>query len=293
MPALTRDLNRFEKARAAYERCLEWARKNGKDAELAATLNNLGNLDRGQDRMEEARKEFAEALQTYRELAQKNPETYLPDVATTLNNLGVLDATRAGWRRPQGIQRRCRSPRAGAEKPEPIALRSETLNNLGILDSDQNRMEEARKEFAEALQIRRELAQKNPETYRPDVAMTLNNLGILDRDQGRMEEARKEFEEALQIYRELAQKNPETYRPDVAKTLNNLGVLDRDQGRMEEARKEYAEALQIRRELAQKNPETYLPDVAETLNNLGVLDRDQGRMEEARKEYAEALQISP
>ena len=69
-------------------------------------------------------------------------------------------------------------------------------------------MEEARKELREALQIRRELAQKNPETYRPDVAETLNNLGILDRDQGRMEEARKEFAEALQIRRELALKNP-------------------------------------------------------------------------------------
>jgi len=84
-------------------------------------------------------------------------------------------------------------------------------------------MEEARKEFAEALQTYRELAQKNPETYQPDVALTLNNLGILDRDQGRMEEARKEFAEALQTYRELAQKNPETYQPDVVRTLNNLG----------------------------------------------------------------------
>jgi hypothetical protein len=32
-----------------------------------------------------------------------------------------------------------------------------TLNNLGILDREQGRMEEARKEYAEALQIRREL----------------------------------------------------------------------------------------------------------------------------------------
>src|SRR5258708_4046600 len=69
-------------------------------------------------------------------------------------------------------------------------------------------------------------AQKNPETYRPDVAATLNNLVILNRDQGRMEEARQELAEALQTYRELAQKNPETYRPDVAQTLNNLGILD-------------------------------------------------------------------
>jgi tetratricopeptide (TPR) repeat protein len=241
------NLHRFEQAKAAYGRCLEWARKNGKDGELSTTLNNLAVLDSDQGRMEEARKEFAEALQTYRDLAQKNPETYRRYVATMVNNLGVLD-------------------------------------------SDQGRMEEARKEFAEALQIRRELAQKNSEIYRPDVAATLNNLGVLDSDQGRMEEARKEFAEALQTYRDLAQKNPETYRPDAARTLNNVGILDRDQSRMEEARKEYAEALQTYREFAQKNPETYRPDAAATLNNMGILDRDQGRMEEARQEYAEALQ---
>ena len=100
----------------------------------------------------------------------------------------------------------------------------------------------------------RELAQKNPETYLPYVALTLNNLGNLDRDQNRMEEARKEFEEALQIRRELAQKNPETYLPDVAMTLNNLGVVNGDQNRMEEARKAYEEALKTYRELAHEEP---------------------------------------
>ena len=159
-----------------------------------------------------------------------------------------------------------------------------------ILSLDQGRLEEVRKEFAETLQIYREVAQKNQETYRPDVARTLNNLAILDGRQGRMEGARKEFAEALQIYRELAQKNQETYRPDVATTLNNLGNVDLDQGRLEEARKEFAEALQTRRELAQKNAELYRPFVARTLNNLAILDRRQGRIGEARKEFSEALQ---
>jgi tetratricopeptide (TPR) repeat protein len=139
----SQNLNRFEKARVAYGHCLEWARKNGKNAELAETLNNLGNLDSDQGRMQEARQEFGEALQIRRELAQKNPETYRPAVAAT-------------------------------------------LNNLGNLDSGQGRMQEARQEYAEALQTSRELAQKNPETYRPDVAGTLNNLGVLDSGQGRM-----------------------------------------------------------------------------------------------------------
>jgi hypothetical protein len=37
-------------------------------------------------------KAYDEALKIYRELAQKNPDRYLPYVATTLNNLGILDS---------------------------------------------------------------------------------------------------------------------------------------------------------------------------------------------------------
>jgi len=59
---------------------------------VAMTLNNLGNLDRHEKRMAEARKEYEEALLTYRELAARNPDTYLPKVAMTLNNLGLLDS---------------------------------------------------------------------------------------------------------------------------------------------------------------------------------------------------------
>ena len=40
--------------------------------------------------MEEAEEACREALSTYRELAQANPEAYLPYVATTLNNLANL-----------------------------------------------------------------------------------------------------------------------------------------------------------------------------------------------------------
>jgi tetratricopeptide (TPR) repeat protein len=41
--------------------------------------------------MAEERPENAEALQIYRRLATNSPDTYLPDVANTLNNLAVLD----------------------------------------------------------------------------------------------------------------------------------------------------------------------------------------------------------
>jgi tetratricopeptide (TPR) repeat protein len=128
-----------------------------------------------------------------------------------------------------------------------------TLNNLGMLHSQQQRMEEARKECKEALKINRELDQKNTQTCLPDVAMMLNNPGMLPSPQHRMEEARK-GKEALKINRELDQKNTQTCLPDVAMMLNNLGMLHSPQHRMEGARKEYKEALKIDRELTQKNP---------------------------------------
>jgi tetratricopeptide (TPR) repeat protein len=48
-------------------------------------------LDTEQKRMDEARLHYEEALQSYRELAQQNPAAYLPDMATTLNEIGNLD----------------------------------------------------------------------------------------------------------------------------------------------------------------------------------------------------------
>src|SRR5438046_441177 len=85
-----------------------------------------------------------------------------------------------------------------------------------VLNSEQSRMEETRKEHEEALKTYRELAEKEPDTYLPEVAKTLNNLGIVDSAQNRAEEARKAFAEALKIYRELVRKKPESYLPDVA-----------------------------------------------------------------------------
>jgi hypothetical protein len=43
--------------------------------------------------------------------------------------------------------------------------------------ADLNAYDQAEGAYAEALEIRKRLAQTNPERYEPDVAMTQNNLG--------------------------------------------------------------------------------------------------------------------
>jgi Tfp pilus assembly protein PilF len=58
--------------------CLELARKSGSVADAATTLNNLGNLDWKQNRMEEARKAYEEALKIYVDFAKTDPDQFSP-----------------------------------------------------------------------------------------------------------------------------------------------------------------------------------------------------------------------
>jgi tetratricopeptide (TPR) repeat protein len=99
-----------------------------------------------------------------------------------------------------------------------------TLNNLAILYCDTQRMGEAEKAYQEALSIRRQLAQANPEAYHPDVAMTLNNLALLYSGTQRMGEAEKALTEALTLRIELARKNPAAHVRELVVGILNLGL---------------------------------------------------------------------
>jgi tetratricopeptide (TPR) repeat protein len=119
--------------------------------------------------------------------------------------------------------------------PEPYLTHvAITLNNLGIFDKE-NQLNEARKEYEEALNIYHELAEKEPETYLSYVAATLNNLGILDRAQNQLEEARKAFEEALNIYKSLAKQDPDQFSPLVEQVKKLLKHLPNQAGALKKS----------------------------------------------------------
>ena len=181
------------------------------------------------------------------------------------------------------------------EKALPLSAnespKSDLLNNLGILYSDNQRFAEAKAAYDEALTIRRQLAQQNPLAYLPNVAMTLNNLGLLYSDTSRPKQAEEAYDEGLGIYWGLAKVNPATYLPYVATTLNNLAVLYGANKRFAEAEAAFDGALTIRQQLAQQNPSAYLPHVATTLNNLANLYSNTSRPERADEAYDEGLGI--
>ncbi len=238
---------------------------------------------------------YNKALKLYRKLAIENPATYLPNVSTTLNNLGVLHSDKNEFPKALNKYKEALQIRRELAKENPATYLPNvaiSLNNLALLQKTKNEFLPALEKYQEALKIYRKLAKEKPKAYLPGIAMTLNNLGLLHADKNEFLPALENYEGAIQIYRELAKENPRTYLPDIAMTLNNLGILHSYKNEFLPALDKYEEALKIRRKLAKENPETYLPDVAMTLNNLANLQKAKNEFLPALEKYQEALKIN-
>ena len=283
--------NKNYEATAYYERALALAQT----LELIATFqNNLGLLYRANQKMPQAEGAYNEALKIYRQLADNNPDAFLPGLANILNNLGNYYRANQKMSQAEGaynealiIKRQLADKNPDTFLPEL----SNTLNDLGLYYYTNQKMPQAEVIFNEALKIRRQLADNNPDAFLPDIATTLNNLGAYYYANQKMPQAEGAYNEALKIKRQLADKNPDAFLPDVAGTLNNMGVLYYVNQEMSQAEGAYNEALKIFRQLAEKNPDAFLPDLAETLNNLGAYFYANQKTPQAEAAYNEALNI--
>jgi len=115
--------------------------------------------------------------------------------------------------------------RFGSELDAPT--RAMTLNNLGLLQSDKNEFDDALKSYKEALEIYRKLAQANPQTYLPNVAVTLINLSIFyQKCQPDKDVSVQYATEALKILTPFLGKAPYTqrYAQSARQVLQDWGV---------------------------------------------------------------------
>ena len=86
----------FADALKSYQEALEIYRKlvqsNPHDhlSDIAAMLNNLGNLQYQKNELDDALKSYQEALEVRRKLVRLHPQGDSSDLAGTLNNLAAL-----------------------------------------------------------------------------------------------------------------------------------------------------------------------------------------------------------
>ena len=254
---------------------------------LAYRLMNAGHHRRALDSNQEA-------VTIYRGLADVDPVAYLPDLAGSLNALGLVlsrlgrrEAALGPSREAVTIGKQLAEADVGADLPG-LAL---ALSNLGLLLSRLGRWEEALGPSEEAARMYRRLIEVNPDAHLFNFADSLNNLGLALVDLGRREEALATNREAVTIRRRLAETNPSQHLPYLAVSLNNLGVGLQRLGRWEEAVAPGQEAVTINRRLAKANPTEYLPELAMALTNFGLLLARLARQEQALATNDEAVQV--
>ena len=292
-------IREYDKAEQYYLQCLEKHRLSEKEnpkvhlAEIAGILNRLAFLHRVVNEHAMSLKEYDEALEIYRTLAEENP-VYLVDVARTLSGLGILH--RVTNEQQQALEKynealKINRQLAAENQKEYSADLAQTLNHSGVLYWNFKEYAKAQEALEEALAIRKNLAIENPKDYIDVVAQTLNNLAILYADMEQYAKALDAYEEALGIYRKSAAENPKAYSVRVARTLGNLAALHTNTKEYTKSSEEYNEVLEIYKRLAIENKKAYLVYVARTLRNLAFLHAEMEEYEKAAKEYKDALEI--
>ena len=256
----------FSTAEALFRRALKITEQSyGPDHPNVATgLNNLAELLRATNRLDEAEHLYRRALEI--DEASHGPDH--PNVAIRLNNLaGLLRATNRFDEAEPLYRQALKIDEASHGTDHPNFAVG--LNNLAELLRATNRLDEAEPVIRRALSI--DEASYGPD--HPTVAVGLNNLAELLRATNRLDEAEPLYRRALSIDETSYGPN----HPSVATSLNNLAELLRATNRRDEAEPIIRRALKI-------DEASYGPDhplVATRLNNLANLLARSERLAEA------------
>lgn len=244
-------------------------------ADLATSINSLGNMCRLTAEYAQARRLFERAL-AIREQTLGFDHVRTAGAANNLGNVlldqGELETAAALFQRAGDSFQRALGP----EHPNV----AQCLGNLAIVKRELGEYTEARDLNERALSIRERAL--GPE--HPAVAQTLNNLANVYRSLGDYPRSRSLLERALTIEeRTLGAEHPE-----VANGLNSLATVLEEMGDLASARPLHQRALALRESVLGAEH----PDHAQSLANLAILDWKSGDVAAAIPRYERAVAIT-
>ena len=143
----------------------------------------------------------------------------------------------------------------------------------------QDRIEEARKHYYEALIIAKKMNNARLE------AIIIGNFGNLHLDQGEYFESIKRYNEARKIF------STEDYKLGEARMLNGIGAINSQIGNNDIALVHYEKALNIYKELDTKNISYPILNSTTILMNIGLLYTKDNLLIKAEASFLEALKI--
>ncbi len=264
----------YSKATGVLQAAANAARKSGNAEDILKTnLALAANLYANSD-YDASRKLYQSSLHDAQTLYGESH----PTIAEALTGLGDSEAALGDNDAADGHLSKALAMDI-ALHGEQSAQTAATLNSLGMLRFQQNRLADAEPVFKRALDIRRSLF--GPRNS--DVAATLINLGAVQYQRGDYQDAEATYEQALPIYRAVYGNE----HPQVAVLLNNIGRSQLMGNRLAEAQTTLDQALAIDRRFLPKDDDQLVPP----LNSLGMIALARGDANGAQPLLEEALRI--
>ncbi|HSL69366.1 MAG TPA: tetratricopeptide repeat protein, partial [Longimicrobiales bacterium] len=182
---------KLDEAQKSYEGSLALSREIQNRRGIADALINLGVLHGdGRGDHEAALNRYREALQTVRDLGDKNSE------ALVLNNIGNISLNRAQFEEARTYFERALTLHEQIQVPGPLA---DTLHNLGVTAANAGDFDGAVRYYLRALENRRKAGRG------PGEAIELYSIGMQYEYQGQLGKAIESHEAALKKLEEIGE----------------------------------------------------------------------------------------
>jgi tetratricopeptide (TPR) repeat protein/predicted Ser/Thr protein kinase len=259
-------MNQQEEALRNYQESLAIKRRIGDKRGMAASLNNIAQLQELAGNSGEALKSYQEALKLRREIGDKK------GVGDTLIDLGGFYADRGQHDQALKLAKEALliERELGDEHNEALLL-----SNIGSSYSFKGQYEDAATYFQQALQLREKSKVPN------EIAETVHNLAETAANMGQYKQALDYYLRALELYRSAGDKRGAAFESSC------MGTLFAYQGRYGAAVNAKQEALKAFRELGDRSSW-----MIEILSGYGDALAQAGRGEESQKSFDEAMSLA-
>jgi tetratricopeptide (TPR) repeat protein len=293
----------LEKALNGYQ---QMAQEEGDDPELrqetARAWFRVGQFHLALVERVEAEKAYDRAIRLQRELAADFPgnQSYRHDLATSLTWRGEL--LRGAGRPPREVEPTHQEALKlldglKAEAPDRPSYRKDlarSLYNLGIVQMDTDRPNEAGKSYDHAIDILDALVHQDQDNpgYRHELARCAINRGILRKDLGQADQAGEDFRRAIGLLEGLkgTGRPKAVYRFDLAVARQNQGNLCLSRRDYSQAQEQLLQSSGLLRDLVNDFPRRspYRKKLANNCNSLGRLFFAMGSLKEAEDQWQTA-----
>jgi tetratricopeptide (TPR) repeat protein len=160
-----------------------------------------------------------------------------------------------------------------SESPTRQSMLAGIYHQLGIVEQERGRMDEAEQLYLKSLEISEQLGD------RPGMARSYHHLGRAEEERGQMDKAEQWYLKSLEIDEQVGD------RPGIASSYHQLGIVEQVRGRMDEAEQWYLKSLEISEQLGDR------PGMARSYHHLGIVAQKRQQMDVAEQWYLKSLEI--